>query len=198
MQFLFVIFVSVLLGASTLPHFLQAPNRPSFSVKKNTSFSLVAIPKFLQKVATFQKNDNRSPASIAEAKVAADKVNAAEVVEEETVQDKPAELSSVSSKLNSCICKGAHVMECYLMVEGRCSEIDEMVSVSAKLAVGLEIKKDFRCKTNGQFSGRVKLRGNGAGKVKFAHLEASDEESFVMTNPCGSLDVELRWEPDNE
>ncbi len=54
MQFLFVALMSVLVGASALPHLMQAPNRPSFSLRKNTSFSVVSIPRFLEKVAKLE------------------------------------------------------------------------------------------------------------------------------------------------
>ena len=54
MEFLFVVLMSVLVGASALPHVLENPNDPSFSLRKKFLLTVGSLPKVLNEAASLQ------------------------------------------------------------------------------------------------------------------------------------------------
>jgi hypothetical protein len=215
MQFLFVVLMSVLVGASALPHVLQAPNRPSFSLRKNTSFSLVAIPKFFQKVANIdekiaaieaeqirKKQAAQAPSEVAANEAAtndSDEPAAREpaavptvlsIVPEGTVVPPPVKKTGLIDvkevDLQACICNEAHIMTCDIWIKGKCSEIDQFIDVDAKTD-DRDFKKSFRCKEDHFFSGTVPVHGGGAGNITFNYMDKEVAKTLNMINHCGKI-----------
>jgi len=215
MQFLFVVLMSVLVGASALPHILQAPNRPSFSLRKNTDFSLVAIPKFLQKVvqidrklASIEEEQARKKQDLAQSQeVKNEEMTSEGASAEQEVAENPNQNPSgtegqapknvVDAKhgnilldnvdLQSCICGDNRQMKCQVWIEGYCSNEDEFIDVVVKTEENDESNKHFRCKELNRFSGTVPVQGGGIGKVSISFMDQKLEQTINLINYCGQL-----------
>lgn len=213
MQFLFVVLMSALVGASALPHLLQAPNRPSFSLRKNTSFSLVAIPKFIEKVVNLE----RKLASIEKEQIRRKREQELAAKKEASLEEKLEDLTDPllsqgeylldensespdgnfesysglkgtltlgSVDLRSCVCRGEQLMDCLLWVEGYCSHENEFIDLVVQTAEG-ELSKKFRCKELNQFSGALSVSGSGPAHLKLKYLDQKLDQNFTLTNHCG-------------
>ena len=214
MQFLFLILMSVLMGASALPHMLQAPNRPSFSLRKNTSFSLVAIPKFFEKMTMLEKKlvaleeqqkkkvlelaaqASSEAASEKEAELVAE-VEANEKKEKEFQQNSEQERQIAEYKgpkgrmqideleLKNCVCQSEGNQSCKVWAEGYCSQIDEYVDLSATIE-GVEAdSKKLRCKEGNRFSGYINVFGKTTARVSLRFRDQFYQRDIVLTNNCG-------------
>lgn len=217
MQFLFVVLMSVLVGASALPHLLQAPNRPSFSLRKNTNFSLVAIPKLLQKMVDLEKKlsdlEEQQKRKVKELTLKESGVPSSEedldlVPQDEELKNLEREISSEeaeesrdfasyvgpsgtmkvdSADLKSCVCESVSLMSCRLWVEGYCSAIDDYVEVTAKTEDSREFSKNFRCKDENRFSGFMPLSGAQSARVTISFRNQLYKKDFSLMNHCGPL-----------
>ncbi len=217
MQFLFVVLMSVLVGASALPHLLQAPNRPSFSLRKNTNFSLVAIPKFLEKMAELEKKLSsleeqqkrklkdlalkESGAPSSEEQLGLDlqedqlKKLEREISSEEAEESRafasyvgpPGSMMIENAELKNCICESDKLMSCRLWVEGYCSAVDDYVAVTAKTEESYEFSKNFRCKEENRFSGFMALSGTQTARITIAFRNQLYKKDLSLNNHCGPL-----------
>ncbi|MEZ4814498.1 MAG: hypothetical protein R3A80_04740 [Bdellovibrionota bacterium] len=210
MQFLFVVLMSVLVGASALPHLLQAPSRPSFSLRKSSSSNLVAIPKFFEKVAFLEKKLLELEAQqLRKLKELQDKQNGAqeEVEEEADLSEDTVGVASIPEEgdrniasyvgpkgvlhvenidLRACICSGEHMMKCQLWVEGYCSEVDDFIQVVVKTPSDPDdLAKSFRCKELNTFSGIIPIAGQQSIRVRVSYRNQNYRKDLSLLNHCG-------------
>lgn len=206
MQFLFMILMSVLVAASALPHVLQAPNRPSFSLRKNTPFSIITIPTLIQRMTRLEnelqkKAKMRTLASLEQKKkmdaeseelreLEADEVeSSSESSSEEYNENEVGSIAVDSDRLTSCVCQSGHYLRCQLSIEGECSHPEESVILTeTDESTGEKRERGLNCREDHSFEANLVLRGNNIIRINLEHLGAQMEAKYNLMNDCGALD----------
>jgi hypothetical protein len=196
MHFFFVALMSVLVGASVLPHLLQTPNRPSFSLRKNTSFSLVTIPKFIQKAASLERDafakstpkflDSEEHRGLASKEDGLDESTYNEETEEEIAAEPALGGYVILAPLdmNSCICKGKNMMSCLLQVRGRCSHPGRALHLETNSISG-NFKKRVHCGLGRDFITSLPIRGDKTADFFLKHANYELKRPINLINNCG-------------
>ena len=180
MQFLFMVLMAVIVGASAFPHALQTRQRPSFSMHKETAFSLVAIPKFLKKVVNLERTASSSKTKKASNSESSnnsklDPRARSLASESEDISDDDSADSEIvapnfilqKSSLTSCVCQSNHSVSCLLTVSGSCVGSESPVFfIDNQMQEGTPVK-ELPCRGDNTFSGEFALKGSGSMRVVF-------------------------------
>lgn len=225
MQVLFVVLMTVLIGASALPN-VFVKSKPSYSQRKQSSFSLVSVPKVEAKAPVTEKNLDVVNEVMEKIETASDQLSSeaaarkeaslAEEASSEKTEDSSASFSSTEgldrdlasyvgpagammideADLKTCVCQGDKFMQCKLYVEGSCSEVDEFVSVIARNPASNEFRKKLRCKTGNRFAGFIPVYGDQTLRMVVTFRDKLYKKDFSLTNHCGSFKAIPAFEED--